>query len=158
MRFNKRLMRHPFPQEGGFTLLEVLVALGVLTIALLGVAAALSSGGLSMGADFGVAAISRGNSYSTAMELAQARIEEIKNATYTVATDQIINANFPDEGYGAIAGSPGFRRTVTITPGTPPPPGVMKTITVRVFFRPQYQSQMGQEESVLLATVIARRP
>ena len=144
-------------REGGFTLPEVLVAMFLLTISFLGLGLAISSSsGISGGADFGTAAISRTNFYSTATELAQARLEEVKNATYNSGTDQITSANFPNQAYGAIAGYSGFRRTVTIQNGTPA--AAMKTIAVQVFFRPQYATRVGPEESVQVVTIIAQRP
>lgn len=162
MQTRQRLMLDVVHRAEGFTLVEVLVAIGLLSIGILGIGLALSaSGGIASDDNIGLAAVSRANSYSTATELAQARLEEIKNATYTSVTDQITTANFPDEAYGAIAGYSGFRRTATIQNATPPatpPDGVMKTITVQVFFRPQYGTRIGQEESVQVVTIIARRP
>lgn len=151
MLIRQQFMLDAVPWEGGFTFIEVLVAISLLMIAIVGVGLALSGGG-----DFGVAAVSRANSYSTATELAQARIEEIKNATYNSGTDQITTANFPNEAYGAIAGYSGFRRTVTIQNATPG--AGMKTIAVQVFFIPQYGARMGQEENVQVVTIIAQRP
>lgn len=158
MQINQRLMLQAPPRERGFTLLEVLVAIALLTVGLIGIGLALSagSGGVVGGSDFGLAAVTRANSYSTATELAQGRIEEIKNATYKIGTDQITQANFPNEAYNVIAGFPGYRRTVTITPDSPALN--MKTITVQVFFLPDYQSRKGAEESVRLSTIIAQRP
>ncbi len=152
-------MRQLFAGDGGFTLVEVLAAMAILMIGLLGVGLALSSSsGVAGGADFGIAAVSRANSYSTATELAQARLEEVKNGQYTStgSVDQITSANFQNEAYGAIAGYPGFRRAVTIQAATPA--AGMKTISVQVFFTPQYQTRRGSEESVQVSTLIAQRP
>ena len=154
-----RLIRQLLPQDQGFTLVEVLVAMAVLMVGILGVALAFQpSSGTAGGADFGIAAVSRANSYSTATELAQARLEEVKNGRYTSTgpVDQITSANFPAEAYGAIAGYAGFRRTVTIQNGTPA--AGMKTISVQVFFTPQYQTRRGSEEAVQVSTLIAQRP
>ena len=158
MQARRLLMLDVVQREGGFTLPEVLVATSLLTISFLGLGLAISSSsGISGGADFGTAAISRTNFYSTATELAQARLEEIKGATYNSGTDQITKANLPDQAYGAIgAGYSGFRRTVTIQNGTPA--AAMKTIAVQVFFRPQYATRIGPEESVQVVTIIAQRP
>jgi prepilin-type N-terminal cleavage/methylation domain-containing protein len=159
MQTRQRLMLDVVHREAGFTLVEVLVAVGLLTIGILGVGLALSaSGGIASGGSVGLAAVSRSNSYSTATQLAQARLEEIKNAIYskTGPTDEITTANFPDDAYGAIAGYSGFRRTVSIQDATPA--AAMKTITVQVFFTPQYGTRIGSEENVQVATIIAQRP
>ena len=161
MQTRQRLMFDVDHREAGFTLVEVLVAISLLMIGILGIGLAFSaSGGLATGDNIGLAAVSRANSYSTATELAQDRLEQIKNATYNASgpTDQITAANFPDEAYGSIAGYSLFRRTVSIQPDVPDPNSKMKTITVQVFFTPQYGTRIGQEENVQVATIIARRP
>jgi len=141
--------------DKGFTLMEVLVAIAILAVGIMAVAVA-------TGSNSGAPAISRSSSISTATFLAQERLEQIKNALYTASpppagVDQITTANFPSEGYGAIAGFSGFRRTVTIQPGVPAP-GTMKTITVEVFFQPVRERGLGPEESVRVTTIIAQRP
>ena len=159
MQTRQRLMRAVVHQEAGFTLVEVLVSIGLLTIGILGVGLALAaSGGIASSDNVGLAAVSRANSYSTATELAQDRLEQIKNATYKAnpLTDEITAANFPAEAYGSIAGYTGFRRTVSIQDATPA--AAMKTITVQVFFTPQYGTRIGTEENVQVATIIAQRP
>lgn len=144
--------------ERGFTLVEVLVAIALLTIGILGVVATtgVQSRGVASGAAFGQAAVSRANSIATATMLAQARLEEIKNAQYTASADQITTANFPDEAYGAISGYTGYRRTVAIASSTPV--AGAKTITVQVFFQPLLETGIGQEEGANLVTIIAQRP
>lgn len=143
-----------FLGEGGFTLIEVMVAIAILVIGIVAV-------GVVIGSNSGLPAISRSNSISTATMLAQERLEQIRNVQYTASpppagVDQITTANFPNEGYGAIAGFPDFRRTVTIQNGVPA--AATKTITVQVFFQPVRESGIGPEESVAVATIIAQRP
>lgn len=154
------LVRSALFREGGFTLVEALIAIALLTIGIVGVGAALTlqAGGVSSSSSVGLAAINRANYISTGTMLAQARLEEIKNAQYTATgpVDQITAANFPNEGYGAIANFTNFRRTVTIQNGVPV--AATKTITVQVFFRPPVESGLGQEQSVQLVTIIAQRP
>lgn len=151
------LLNGTLSSERGFTLIEVLVAIALLTIGIVGAGAALAlQSGVSSGAAYGLAAVSRGDYFSTATMLAQAKLEEVKNAQYTAAVDQITAANFPDEAYGAIANYANFRRTVTIQNGVPV--AATKTITAQVFFRPPRESGLGQEEGVRLVTIIAQRP
>lgn len=149
---------HPFANHGGFTLVEVLISIALLTIGVLGVVGLLGvqSRGVAGAVNFGQAAISRSNALTAATLLAQARLEEIKNARYTATQDELTPANFPDEAYGAMPGSPNHRRTVTIQDRMPDIG--MKTTTVDVFFRPLQETGIGQEEGVRLITIIARRP
>lgn len=158
MTATRPLIRRVLPPESGFSLVEVILAMALLAMGILGVGVALTaqSGGLSFGSSFGLAAITRGNYLSTATMLAQGKLEEIKNAQYTASVDEITQANFPNEAYGAIASYPGFRRAVTIQNGAPSVG--LKTTTVQVFFRPPRESGLGQEEGVQLVTIIARRP
>ncbi len=139
--------------QRGFTLVEILIAIALLTVGVLGVGVVLvAQSGISGGADFGNAVIVRGNNYSTATTLAQSRIEEMKAAGYA----QVTPANFANEGYGAIVGYPAYRRNVTIQ--TNVPDASTKTVTIDVFFRPQRVGGLGPEESVRLATVLGVRP
>jgi prepilin-type N-terminal cleavage/methylation domain-containing protein len=139
--------------ERGFTLVEILIAIALLTVGVLGVGVVLvAQSGISGGADFGTAVIARGNSYSTAAMLAQSRIEEMKRAGYA----QVTVANFGNEAYGAIATYPAYRRTVGIQDNLPDPG--TKTITVDVFFRPQRVGGPSQEESVRLVTILGQHP
>jgi hypothetical protein len=104
---------------------------------------------------FGLAAINRSHSITTATALAQAMTESVKRAAYTDKADNLVAGRFPDEAYGAIPGFPGFRRSVLIEPG---PDAGTKRITVTVGFRPTTTSGMGQEEQVQLGLILALRP
>jgi len=101
--------------DRGFTIVEVLIAIAILSIALLGMA------GLTMG-------IMTGNEHSknltTATALAQDKMEEIKRLGYdgTPSTDTI--------AYDTVSGFPLYTRK-TFTAVDTPNAG-MKTITVTV--------------------------
>ena len=159
----RRLAVRAFLQEAGFSLPEISVSIALLAMGIVGVGATMglqAGGGLSADANFGLATVARGNGLSTAILLAQMRIEEMKSARYTDAVDQLTPVNFQDEGYGQITyppnSYPGFRRTVTIQDGVPATG--TKTISVWVFFRPPTASGLGPEESTSLTTLIAKRP
>lgn len=139
--------------QRGFTLVEILIAIALLTVGVLGVGTVLvAQSGISGGADFGTAVIARGKDYSTATMLAQSRIEEMKAAGY----GQVTAANFGNDGYNSIPSYPGFRRNVTIQADVPDVG--TKTITIDVFFKPQRVGGQGPEESVRLATILGQRP
>ena len=90
----------------GFTLTEVLIAMVVLTIGLLGLSA------MTIATTKGLAFSKR---LTTATILAQDKIEEIKRANYAGITA----ANYPSET--PVPGYPQFKRTVTISPSQPVP-------------------------------------
>lgn len=144
--------------EAGFTLVEVLVAIAMLSIAFLGLGSALSmQGGLASGATSGHAAVARSYHASTATMLAQQRLEEVKRLTYTLTTDQITAptpSGFTDEDFGAITAYPNFRREVRVQNY---PAESMKTITVTVAFRVISGTGM-RTESLALSTLVAARP
>lgn len=140
--------------ESGLTFVEVMVAMFLLSIALVGLAVGFPQSGK---------AVHTGDRLSTAIYLAQQRLEQMRNRTYTSTTDQITTANFPDENYGAVNNNDLnfllFRRTVQINDGVPvaacvPPPGTpcTKTVIVRVFYR----DTDGTERPVPLTTVFVR--
>jgi prepilin-type N-terminal cleavage/methylation domain-containing protein len=88
----------------GFTLIEILIATVIITIASLGIAT------LTVG-------VIRGNSFSkrltTATTLAQDRLEQVKRIGYTNAG--IIAGT---ENYGDIANYTGYKRVTSVTPNT----------------------------------------
>jgi len=100
----------------GFTLIEILIAVTLLSIGLLGMA------GLTVG-------IIRGNALSSevtaATALTQDRMEDIKRLGYN-------NAAGSSEDYNSISGYAAYRRVTTVDIDTP---GVgMKTVTVTVYW------------------------
>ena len=112
-------MRRLRNNNSGFTLMEVLVAMVILTVGLLGTAALItriiSSNKLS-------------NRISTATTCAQDKMEDIRGVGYT----GVGNIGDPDEDENPVAGYSKFRRVTSITGvGTPAVPG-LKSITVTV--------------------------
>ncbi|NVM21446.1 MAG: prepilin-type N-terminal cleavage/methylation domain-containing protein [Desulfobacterales bacterium] len=120
--------------ERGFTLLEILIAMIILSIGFLGVAAL--TGG-----------IMRGNSYSSAQTsgaiLAQDKMEDIRRQGYsgTSATDATIT-----EVYNSISGYPSYKRETLIDVDNPI--AGMKRVTVTVYWD-------SDAHSIVLHTIIA---
>jgi len=100
----------------GFTLIEIMVAITLLSVGLLGMA------GLTVG-------IMRGNSLSnqvtTATALAQAKMEDIKRVGYSRAT-----GGKSTEDYNNISGYPLYKRVTDVFVDTPELG--MKTVTITV--------------------------
>jgi len=97
-------------KEGGFTLIEVLVAMGILAVVLLGAANMQTSS---------IRYNTMGRDLTDAIAFAEARMEEIMATPY----DQVRAANFPVESNGT------FTRRVTITPDAN---DATRTVMVRV--------------------------
>ena len=138
--------------RAGVTLVEVLVALGILTI---GLTALLSVMPL------GVGAIYSGRQSSTAVFLAVQRLEEIKAFAMSVDPAQgfanLTSRNFPGEPYTAITGYARYRRQVTIV-DSPPAPANTKAVQVTVFYRPSTEPGLAAPETaVSVSTLIASR-
>jgi len=145
-------------RERGFTLVEVMIALAILTIALLGVAAttALQSGGIAGNFPFGQAAVTRGYYLSTATMLAQDRLEQVKRVSYTVGADPFAPGN-PPPGFAdetPVNGFPNFNRQVRVVGG---PVGNTKEVTVTVAFTLPTERGANQE-SMRMSTLVAARP
>lgn len=163
------------------TLVEVLLALSILSVGLIAFAAALP---------LGTSYITQSNLDSTALFLAQQRLEEIRSASWTSAppadcvgvsasatsapvTGSWTNCpgtapaglvTYPDEAYGSMTGSAGYRRTTRIIDCVTGCAGVTDTylrqMTVTVFFRPAGASgalQTAQEQGVQLTSLKAKR-
>lgn len=120
--------------DSGFTLLEVLVAIVILSIGLLGTA------GLTTG-------VIRGNHYSknitSATAAAQTKLEAIKSGGYTNAT----STNFPSDTVSM--GGTSFTRTIVITSGSPA--ANMKTVSVTM----TWSEANNASRSVNLQTILA---
>jgi type IV pilus assembly protein PilV len=98
---------HSRKPEHGFTLSEVLIAIVVLSIGLLGLSAMMIVATNSL-------AFSK--KLTTATTLAQDKLEEIKYTAYT----SVVPANHPLENYNTIPGYAQFKREVTISAGPVP--------------------------------------
>lgn len=136
--------RLPRSSEAGLTLIEVLFALGLLSVGLLAVAVAFPAG---------LSGVEQGKQQTTAVFLADQRLEQIKATDFA----SITAANFPAEGFNTIANAPRFRRTVTITSS---PGGVANTVRVdvSVFYRPTMSfGVLTTERQVTFSTLIADR-
>jgi hypothetical protein len=149
--------------DAGFTIIEVLAAICILTVAVLGVVGALVlQRGVSSSFDSGQAAVNRGHFVSTATFLAQDRIEQIKRLRYTLTPPPVDEigagsppAGLPDEDYGTIAGYPEFRREVSVQAGVPA--ADLKTVTVTVRFQRRSDTRTVNE-NIQLRTIVAARP
>lgn len=134
--------------ERGMTLVEVLVAVAVITIGLTAVAT---------GMQLGTAGIATGQQETTAVFLAEQRLEDIKAFALSTAAGQgfvnVIGANFPAEGYNTITSYGGYRRTVTITD----PSATLKRVTVDVFYRPVAVASANAERQVTFSTTLRTR-
>lgn len=115
--------------EYGFTLLEVLIAVLLFAVGVIAIVALFSTGLISS-AD--------AESTTIAMNLARARMEEIKNKDFTLMNN---------EAKGTIGGFPGFQREVLVTTAL----ADLKQVTVNV-----YWTFKGGETDVSLITYISK--
>lgn len=118
--------RSPIEKDRGFTIIEVLIAIVILSIALLGMA------GLTVG-------IMTGNDHSklltTATTLAQDKMEEVRRSGYS-GTPSVDTTT--TENYNTMSSYPLFKR-ITVTAVDSPSAG-MKTITVTVYWNSDARS------------------
>jgi Tfp pilus assembly protein PilV len=137
--------------QAGLTVMEVVAAAAILTIAVVALLSSITAGFTS---------VDLGRLQSNAVFLAEQRLEEVRGFAVSTAANQgfvnVTSASFPAEGYGAIANNPAFRRTVTVTDN---PAGVANTkrVDVVVFFRPQTTTGLTGETAVTVSTLITPR-
>jgi prepilin-type N-terminal cleavage/methylation domain-containing protein len=137
------------PGEAGFTLAEILVALAIISVGLIAVSA---------GFGYGVDGVEVGRQQSTAVFLAEQRIEQAKElAMRATGLVQLTSTNLPaTEAYGSISGASSYRRTSTINTN---PGGVTGArVDVSVFYRPVTgRGVLTTERSVSLSIFLANR-
>ena len=143
------------PGEAGFTLAEIMVACAIISVGLIAVSA---------GFGYGIDGVEAGRQQSTAVFLAQQRIEQAKElAMRQMGLVQLTTTNLPgSEGYGYISSAPStYRRTTTITTdltgtGALGTPGAR--VDVSVFYRPVTgRGVLATERSVSLSIFLANR-
>jgi prepilin-type N-terminal cleavage/methylation domain-containing protein len=134
----RSLLFHYRKPEHGFTLSEVLIAIVVLSVGLLGLSAMMIVATNSL-------AFSK--KLTTATTLAQDKLEEIKYASYT----SVIPANHPLEDYKTISGYAQFKREVTISAGPVPD---TKTVTVTTSWQ---RNRQTLPYAVTLRTIINKQ-
>ena len=126
-----------FRSRDGFTLIEVLIAMLILSVGLLGTA------GLTAG-------IIRGDFFSknitSATVIAQTQLEAVQNTGYTNAN----TTNFPSSAASVSMGGVNFSRTTTIIDNSPA--ANMKTISVTV----TWNEADNASRSVSLQTILAQ--
>lgn len=127
--------------ESGLSLIELMVAMLLLAVALLGLAAAFAPSRI---------AIEEGNQITTGVGLARQTLENMRNRVYDSTTDELTSANYPAEAYGSIPNFPGYRRSVLIEDGVP------QTNTKRVTVTVNYRDNKGVEQAVRLVTIFVR--
>jgi prepilin-type N-terminal cleavage/methylation domain-containing protein len=134
----RSIVLHYRQHEHGFTLSEVLMAIVVLSVGLLGLSAMMIAATNSL-------AFSK--KLTTATTLAQDKLEEIKYATYA----SIVSANHPVEDYKTIPGYAQFKREVTISAGPVPD---TKTVIVTTSWR---RNTHTRPYDVTLRTIINKQ-
>jgi prepilin-type N-terminal cleavage/methylation domain-containing protein len=130
-------------RDAGLSMVELMVALMLLGVALMGLAAAFGPGRM---------AIQQGDQATTATFLGRRVLEDMRNRAYDLDTDELVNgATFPAAtGYGGITGYPSYRRTITFANDSPELG--TKTATVVIFYR----NSGGVEQSVTLTTIFTQ--
>jgi type IV pilus assembly protein PilV len=126
-------------QSAGFTLSEVLIAMVVLCIGLLG----LSAMTLAMGKS-----VTFSKQRTIATTLAQDAMEAVKQTRYA----QVVPGHYPPETYNTIPGYPQFSRTVVVHTDSP----LVDTKTVAVTTAWQSPGR-GRPHTVTVTTVINKQ-
>lgn len=137
--------------DRGFTVAEVLAALGVLGVALVGVLFSMT---------YGATGVDASRRSTTALFLAEQRMEQVKAFAMSRSGAQgwtnLTAAAFPAEGYGTMPGHGDYRRAVTIT-DNPGGAANTKQVEVQVAYRPVRPEGIGPETSVVLSTLLVKR-
>ncbi|MBI4639422.1 MAG: prepilin-type N-terminal cleavage/methylation domain-containing protein [Candidatus Tectomicrobia bacterium] len=123
-------------RDDGFTLIEVMIALAIFSIGLLGFIT------------FQITATrvnATAQRITNATLIAEKTLEEIRNKRY----GDITTENFPGQGYGSVPGFPAFKKDVTITDNSPI--RGLKTLVITV----SWKDAGGKERNVEVRTLIS---
>ena len=131
--------------ERGLTLVDVLFAVALISLGLIGILSAFPTG---------IAGVETGRQESMAAFLAEQMVEQVKNDALTnFAGVLTTNANY-NQNYNTIPNAANYRRVVTVTNLSPD----IKQIQVSVFYRPVISSGVSTtEREVRVFTLVARR-
>jgi prepilin-type N-terminal cleavage/methylation domain-containing protein len=143
-------MRRAARDQRGFTLAEILVAVAVIGI---GLAA------ISMGFGIATSGVETGRQQTTAVLLAEQRVEQLRALVVANFADPAVAAGTAQEAYNAIPNGAGYRRQTVIGDVDSNGDGVadMKRVRVDVFYRPITERGTQPERQVTLADVVTRR-
>ena len=138
-------------------MVEILIACAIIGVGL--VAA-------SYGFTMGIQGVETGRQQSTAIFLAQQRMDQVKAAALIATEPPLANvtaAAFPAEAYGAFTTAPRFRRTVTLTSFVGPAGGLPTglqgiRVDVDVFYQQiTARGVLATERSVRLSNFLTSR-
>src|SRR2546425_1741732 len=139
--------------DKGFTLAEVLVATAFIAI---------TAGAIGVGFMQGTGSVETGRQQTTAVYLAEQRLEQIKAWSLSTAAGQgwatvVTGAGCcGNDAYNGIANYGSYRRTVTVTANG----ANNKVVQVSVFYRPvnPVGGNAGNERRVDASTMVTNRP
>jgi Tfp pilus assembly protein PilV len=137
---------------GGLSLVEILVATCVLSVGLVAVASGLR---------YAVGAVESGRNETTAIVLAEERLELFRGVALDSWDSPLLAAGVTREGYGAISAAPRFRRETTVVDrgGAGCAEGAASAVTCKTIrVAVAYREASGGEWRVELSTVLAPRP
>jgi hypothetical protein len=129
---------------------EVLVVTLILAVGLAAVA---------IGLQHATSGIDTGKDETTAVFLAEQRLEQLKAVALADWSSPILNAATTVEGSGSLLDGPSYRRVTTITDGAGSTcPASCKVVQVTIFYRPVTgRGQLDQERRLDVVTMLASR-
>jgi len=137
--------------ERGASLVEVLVSASLLVITVAAVFSSLA---------YGVNGVESSRESSTAVFLAEQRLEQVRSFAVSTASTQgfanLATSSFPAEAYGSLSGYANYRRTVSVT-ASAGGNADLKLVQVTVAYKPSSTQGFGAETSTTLTTLVSRR-